>query len=201
MVLELSKYEGAATAFLKAYPVGTSLYGDELLGWAADHKNGLATDMLIDDPKKRLSAIRRHLNAGGSSRNLAEANRFYLDMVDSKQTAMTVVSFAEYSIEQADASLEKSIKGAISPGIRAKSNLEAVKTDELSDEDRELHDQWLAELVEREVPLKKLLGEQLIDHYVRMLVAEKGITPEAARGVLDAAPVLSGYQKLLKFTR
>jgi hypothetical protein len=86
----LAKYEDAAAAFLQAYPLGTRVHGEEIVAWAADHADGLASDLLLDNDGMKLNALRRHLNSGGASRRFAEAERFYIDVTDAKHKVFAI---------------------------------------------------------------------------------------------------------------
>src|SRR5262249_41939211 len=78
-----------AAAFLQSYPIGTTVQGDGIVAWARDHADGLiASDLLIDRPSLQLSALRRRLNMGGAS--VAEAERFWIDIVDSVRKVFAV---------------------------------------------------------------------------------------------------------------
>lgn len=191
----LSKYEDAAQALLSQYPVGSLVGPDDLINWATEHGNGLAADLLIGDPGKKIGALRRHLNHGGASRNLAEEKRFYLDMEDVKRKTMVVKALAEHTAEQAEASFGKSMLGAISPLKRAQRAIDDVKLDELSTEMREELEQQLQELVATAEPLRNLLSKQNIDRHAKRLEA-KGYTPQQARDLLEMMPTFTRFQKL-----
>jgi DNA-binding transcriptional regulator YdaS (Cro superfamily) len=79
-------------AFLAEHPVGAVLTGMQLLRWAEARGGGsyLESDLLIDRVSLRLSAIRRHLNATGASRDLPEANRFCVGFTDRSRTNFVV---------------------------------------------------------------------------------------------------------------
>lgn len=199
-MVALSRYEGAAAAFLKAHPIGTVVTPDRMLTWAADHANGLATDLLIGDPNKQLSALRRHLNDGGASRSFAESNRFHLVVTDAKRRTVLVQSLHEYVSEQADQAIGKSVVGAITPLNRSLKAGEDVKKEELSDEDQEDLERQMQELVEAAVPIRKVMSERVIAHWVSKLIV-KGFTTEQARHMIDSAPMMIRAHKLLKLTR
>ena len=135
-MVALSKYEDSAVAFLGTYPVGTVVAPGEVIEWATDHGNGLATDLLISDPGKRVSALRRHLNNGASSYNLSEDQRFYLALEDTKRKTMLVKSLADHTSEQANSAVGKSMRGAMTPIKRSLKAIEDHKLDELPDEKR-----------------------------------------------------------------
>jgi hypothetical protein len=97
----LIEYEDAARAFLKSFPAGSTVRGDELLTWAAEYANGLASDLLVGHPGKKLNSLRRHLNMGAASRAFAEADRFFIEVIESKKKVFKVRTLADYK-EQTD---------------------------------------------------------------------------------------------------
>src|SRR5262245_9377388 len=90
------QYEDAAAAFLQEYPLGTKVRGEEIIAWSQDHADGLASDLLIGDDSKKLTALRRHLNSGAASRRFAEDERFVIDVSDAKRKVFVVRKLAEY---------------------------------------------------------------------------------------------------------
>jgi hypothetical protein len=195
----LSKYEDAAEAFRQVHPIGSIVTADRMLAWAETHANGLASDLLIADPSKKLATLRRHLNDGGGSRNLAETNRFYLEMEDSKRKTVIVRSLREYVSEQADQALDKSVVGAMKPINRSQKAIDDIKVEELTSEDREQLERQLQELVETAVPLRRVLSETVFNHWVGKLEA-KGHSREAATHMIELMPTMSRLQKLLRLT-
>lgn len=195
----LSKYEDAAAAFRQVHPIGSIVTADRMLAWAETHANGLASDLLIADPSKKLATLRRHLNDGGGSRNLPETDRFYLAMEDSKRKTVIVRSLREYVSEQADQALDKSVVGAMKPIKRSQKAIDDIKVEELESEDREQLERQLQELVETAVPLRRVFSETVINHWVGKLEA-KGHSREAATHMIELMPTMSRLQKLLRLT-
>ncbi len=195
----LSKYEDAAAAFIVAHPAGTPVGPDRLVNWAAGHANGLQTDLLIGDPDKRVSALRRHLNNGGASRNLTEDQRFYIVVEDAKRKMMRVQSLADRAKEQADQAFGKSVIGAITPIKRSQKAIDDIKLEELTNDKRHELEDMLKELVETAAPLRTLLSAQVINHWSKKLEA-KGYTRQQARDMIEHAPFLLQASKLLKAT-
>lgn len=193
-MVALSKYEDAATAFLKAHPIGTTVTPDRMVSWATEHADGLDTDLLIGDPDKRLSALRRHLNNGASSRNLPEEKRFYLVIEDAKRKTMLVQSLVERTKEQADIAFDKSLRGAMSPITQSQRAIEDHKLEELSSEDREELEAILSELVESQQPLRNVLSQRNIDVYAKKLIA-KGYSQQQAGDLLELMPSFSRFAK------
>jgi len=77
-----AKLEDVAQAFLKKHPIGSLVTPDCLLEFAAsDQANGIKHDLLIDNARMQISAIRRHLNLGG---------RFYLGVKDAERKTFIV---------------------------------------------------------------------------------------------------------------
>jgi DNA-binding transcriptional ArsR family regulator len=196
-MVALSKYEEAASAFLEKHPVGTIVPPDRMVKWAHDHGNGLAPDLLIDDPSKRLSALRRHLNHGGASRNLTEDERFYLAIEDKERKTLLVQSLVDYTREKADVVFDKSINGAMNPLKKMHQQIDDHKLEELSPETREELEQRIKELVDAVAPLRTLLSQQNIDRHAKRLEA-KGYTAKQARDLLELMPQFSRFTKLQK---
>ena len=198
-MVAVSKYEGAAQAFLKEHPIGSVVTVDRMFNWASTYADGLASDLLIEDPTKRFTALRRHLNEGGASRNLAEEGRFVLVVEDIKRKTSVVRSLTEHVSEQAGMALEKAVSGAITPIKRSQRALDDIKVEELPEEQRQEIEQQIHELVESAVPIRKVLSEQLTNHYVGKLIT-KGYNEQQARDMIAMAPTLTRAAKLLKYT-
>ena len=181
--IAFSRYEAPAKAFVGQFPMGTIVAADELIDWAADHKDGLASDLLIDDPGKQYTALRRHLNHGGASRGLPQDKRFYLAVEDAKRKTIVVQGLTERVSEQALAACSKSARGALSPYEQSARALEDTKLDELSDEQREQVESLLQEMTESQVPLRRLIGEQMHDCLIKRLMAQ-GQTLDGARAII-----------------
>jgi hypothetical protein len=199
MAVALSKYEDASLAFLKDHPIGTIVTPDRLVNWAeaADgDATVLKTDLLVDDPAKRLSALRRHLNLGGASRNLDESDRFCLVIEDSKRKTMAVRLLQEHVRDQTDVAFAKSVTGAISPVKRQQKALDDIKLEEVSPEVRADVEAKLRAFVDYYTPLRRFLSQSVIDREVQRLVA-KGNSEATARMMLEMAPSLLGSHKLL----
>lgn len=200
MAVALSKYEDAASAFLKDHPIGTIVTPDVLVNWAeaADgDATVLKTDLLVDDPAKRLSALRRHINLGGASRNLDEGDRFCLVIEDSKRKTMSVRSLQEHVRDQHDVAFAKSVNGAVAPIKRQQKALEDIKTEEVAPEVKADVEAKIRDFVDYYTPLRRFLSESVINHEVQRLMA-KGKTEADARLMLEMAPSLLQSHKLLK---
>lgn len=191
-----SKYESSAIAFQAAHPIGSGVRGSDVLKWATAHGNGLAIDLLITEPAKRLSAVKRHLNNGGASFNLPEDSRFQIIAVDPKRDAYEVVAYADYVEERTESAVYRSINGAITPLKQGRNAINDVKLDELADEDRQRLEERLAEITDAATPLSAVLGEIAVTKWVRRLVS-KGFTETAARTLLNVAPELQREIKLI----
>jgi hypothetical protein len=199
MALEISKFESAAKAFIKVHPIGTVVTADQLLAWASKFKDGFASDLLIDNHAKRLSALRRHLNDGGGSRNHNEDDRFVLAVEDAKTKTHVVMRLADHVSAKADAAFGKSVTGALSPLKGAQKAIEHIKLDELPDETRTALEEQLTELVNWEEPTRKTMSALVEQRIITKLVA-LGRTEEEAQSLLKALPMVTKMQRLLKYT-
>src|SRR5262245_57777551 len=195
----VSKFEDAAQAFLTVHPIGTVVTPDRLLKWAAEHGNGLATDLLIDDPGKKLSALRRHLNHGAASRNVAEEKRFYLDLEDAKRRTVRVERLSDHVNRQAEDAFGRSVTGALTPLKRSERAISDIKVEELDETERQALEEQAEALIRTMQPLRMLLSEQVSNRWVAKLEA-KGYTKEQAKSLIEVLPTLQKYQKLLKAT-
>jgi len=191
------QYEDAAQAFLQDFPIDTTVRGDEIVKWAHDHKDGLASDLLIDNPTKKLSALRRHLNAGASSRSFDESERYVLEVIDAKRKIFMVRRLVDHVGQKADAAFGKSIFGCINPLKNARAELEDVKVEELDDNQRRMVEAKLNEIIETQTPIKKMLGEQMVARLKTRLIA-RGFSEEAARTWLELLPTMGREIKLLR---
>jgi hypothetical protein len=90
--LEMTKLREVGRAFFAQHPVGTVIAAIQMLKWVEEHggESYLKTDLLVSSVSKQLSAIRRHLNYAGASRDLAEASRFCVAFTDRKHTGFVV---------------------------------------------------------------------------------------------------------------
>lgn len=200
MPLALSQWEGTAQAFLTQFPLGTIVGGDEVLAFAEDHENGLAADLLIGDPAKRLNTIKRHINHGAASRNFSEAERFILAVEDVKHKTFLVQKFSEYYTEFAKDGIDKSVSGAMSPLNSRIRGLESVKKEELPAEEQEAMEKEMQELVGFQQSAKPFLSAQVTAHYIRQLTAG-GMSEEEATRMLQQNMVAIQYNRVMKKLR
>lgn len=182
-----------------AYPIGAVVYSNDLLGFAEQRVNGdaLKADLVLSDGNKRLSALRRHLNEGAASRNVAEARRFYIDVEDARRKTYIVVSLAAHALAQAQAAIGRSVIGAINPLKASERALKDIKLDELDEESRRAHEAQRQELNETAAPVKRVAIDQLKGVAAKQLVA-RGYTPEQAISMIEVLPTLDREMKLLK---
>jgi hypothetical protein len=85
-----------AATFIRVYPIGTVVHGDEILRWAQDHTAGadhLAAALLIGRRDLMLGSLRRHLNMAGA--HLPEAERFRIAAVEGEREVFVVCALAE----------------------------------------------------------------------------------------------------------
>lgn len=200
MTVSSALYENAAVTFRQTYPIGTTVRGEEIIAFAQYHSNGLASDLLIEHPGKKLSAIRRHLNAGGSSRSFAETDRFVVSTVDAKREIYEVISFAEHARRQGDLAFGKSINGALSPLRQTQRVINDVKLEELDEAQRTAFETLMEETIETLVPVAKVLGEQAVTRWVHRLEA-RGYTELQARNLVEVLPELQREIRQIKKTR
>src|SRR5262245_11816846 len=168
----LSRYENAARAFLKAFPIGSDIAAEEMLDWAQEHADGLAADMLISEPGKRISSVRRHLNDGGASRNLAESDRFYIEWKDKEDKTFVILAFHAYQSDKADNALGAAMVGALRPFEKAQQGLKRIRPEDLDDETAKAIRQKMADIVENAKPLRDVFSQRWNQQCIGRLVAK-----------------------------
>jgi hypothetical protein len=196
MAVELSKYEGVALAFLEQHAIGTMVGAEQVMAFAEGHGDGLATDLLIGDPAKRLSAVKRHLNHGGSSRALPEAHRFVL-LGSAAHGVFEVRRLADHAKDEAEVALEQSAKGALAPIRKGLRHIESIKMEELTDEERTSLEAQMQYLIDLQKPIRDMMRNHIQQQWVGMLAA-KGFTEEQARSMIDLSPAFTRYNRMLK---
>jgi hypothetical protein len=195
----LSKFEDVWQALLRQYPMGTIVHGEELIDFVEELPNGHAIkdDLLVADPGKQVSAIRRHFNHGGSSRNLSELERGVLEVVDAKRKTFRVITLASHTIGNTDGTFIKSGFGAINPIKRQMSAMQDIKKEELSDEQRTELERDLDFTANAFVPLAKIVHATTINRAVNVLVS-KGVPEANASVLLELQGMMTQYGRLLK---
>ena len=197
MALQMSRYEPAAEAFLDSFPIGTIVGGEEILGFAEQHSDGLASDLLIGDPGKRLSTLRRHLNSGAASRAFSEDKRFIIDVEDAKNKVYIVRKLAAYVTENAKDGVDKSVLGAIAPLNSRMRGLDNIKKEELTDDERSALETEMRELLDFQQQVKPVLTAEITAHYTRQLTAQ-GMSETEARRMLQESTLLLAFKQVMK---
>ena len=197
---KVSKFEPAAQAFQTAHPLHSSVSEKALIGFAKSHANGLAPDLAHVDPRKQVVQIRLHLNQGGASPNLAEDERFRIEVTDRNSGSMIVVPYHEHATTKAEGLLERSLRAAISPITSAQRTLDGVKVDELTPEQRTAVEAAQREAAELAAPVKATFGKAVESKYIARLTAA-GVTPAEALKVIGVLAQTGRLQKLLTMTR
>lgn len=195
----LTKFENTAAAFIQVYPIGTEVHGDELVEWARNHANGLATDLLIADEGKKLSALRRHINSGASSRNFAESERFYVEITDAKRRSYRVTRLLDHVQVKAATAFGKSARAALAPITSSQRALKDVKMVELTPEERKVCETQMNDLINLQVPLKKIYHEVVVERWVARLEA-KGYSRAQALALTEILGSLRAEMKLMTLT-
>jgi hypothetical protein len=197
--MQLSRYEDVAQSFLDAFPVGTMISGDEIVDWIEEKADGhvIRSDLRIDDPRKKISAVRRHLNDGGRSSNVTQDRRFVVDVEDAKRLSFAVVAYAQFAHARATQAFVRSAGAAIAPLNSAIKIGKDQKLDELTAEERARIERDLRDLEAIKEPVRKAYAEETDRRMVTALV-ERGQTLEQARSLLASMQILTPYQKLLR---
>lgn len=196
---DFTGYEDAAAAFLQQFPLGTKVSGEEIIVFAEEHRNGLTADLLIGGDGKKLSSLRRHLNAGGASRRFAEDERFYILTSDAKRKIFTVRRLADHVQSKASAVFSKTAKGALAPIKLSRKEIDDLKLEELDDDQRQELEAKRVEYTKLEVPLKKLLNATAIERWTDRLVS-KGYSPQQATQLIKDMGSMQLEMKLIAMT-
>jgi hypothetical protein len=198
--METSPHEVASQLFLKEYPIGSTVSGVRLLDWVKQETNGhaIGNDLRIEDPKRRLSTIRRHLNEGARAQGLAEANRFVLAVEDARVPTFIVVAFAEHVHVTAAQSLMRSGNAAFAPLKNATRLINSVKVDELEPEKQSELEKDRADIESIRQPLAQTFAAEADRRMISGLV-ELGHAKDAqsARVLLEVARHAEPYRKML----
>jgi hypothetical protein len=197
--MQTSRYEDIAQSFLNDHPIGTPLTGERLLSWIEEKANGhvIGGDLTIEEPRKKLSTLRRHLNEGARTQNVAENRRFIITVEDAKRLKFVVVGYAQHVHEQAGQAFVRSAGGALAPINSALKALDDIKIDELpEDRQREVEkDRQGLETIKE--PVRRAYVEEADRRMVTALI-DRGQSPEQARTLLASMQTLEPYQKLLR---
>lgn len=198
---EVSRYENIAQSFFAEHPIGTTVTASALQKWVANHADGavLKADLHIEDPDKRLAALRRHLNDGGRSNAMSENQRFQVHVDDAKRKTFVVRAHADVAKEQAAGAIGKSIIGALSPLKRGTKAIDAVKLDELPEIEQQAFNEARANIAAIEAAIKPTLAQE-VDRIWAARMAQLGVSTEQARKIRESLPVISRLQKLLRAT-
>jgi len=180
----ISQYEDAAVAFLDDFPHGTLVRQDRVLQWAGGYADGLAEDMAITDPKKRLSALIRHLNEGGRSAGLAENVRFKIVRTDTRNGTLTVFRLRDVVRDDAEDAVNQAVRGAIGPFNRSLRAIDGLKVEELSEEEQAEFSELREGLAADKAPVAHLLDTIVTDRTVRLL-GKAGLSEQNARLLID----------------
>lgn len=196
----LNPYEDAAAAFLQAYPLDTKVPGEEIIAWAEGHANGLASDLLIDNEGKKLSALLRHLRSGGASRSFKEDERFYVEVEDAKRSVFKVRRLADYVYDKSTVAFAKSVSGALSPLKQSQKAIDDIDKKNVSAQERLALETRVQELIDTMVPIRKTFHDGAVNRWVLRLEA-RGYTRTQAESILEILPTLQRELRLISKTR
>lgn len=161
--------------------------------------NPFAAALAEPDPAARLRKIRNGLNEGWRVGGLPEDKRAILEIEDSKLKTYFVQPWASMAIERAASAIGQSVKGGLSPTIRAEKIYSSVAIDELSDEDRAELEDRIQNVREMNAAIKPVYAAQVR----RIATAEwrkLGLTDEQAAKALRGLPIMTQLQKLIDMT-
>jgi hypothetical protein len=200
--MDTSKFVDACKAFLPVYPFGTTVTAVALLKFATEQGNGnnpFAAALAEPDPAVRLRKVRNGLNEGWRIGGLPENERAILEIEDTKLKTFFVQPWASMAIERAAAAIGQSVKGGLSPFIRAEKFHASVAVEELSDEDRAELEGRIQNVREMQAAIKPVYATEVR----RIATAEwrkLGLTDEQAARALRGLPVMTQLQKLIDMT-
>jgi hypothetical protein len=194
-------YQTIAQSFLKAYPMGKVVTGNQILNYIRDHDDDgeFKADLAQEDSDKRLRALVRHLNVGAHSDELAEEKRFHLTLRNKEAKTYIVQSHIDYQKGKAADAWKDTIAIPTRKVRDGQKALEAIKVDDLepmAQDAIETARKNLAALEERVVPA---LHEEVQLIWCKRL-GEIGYTKDQALGILKQLPEFTDLQKLHKLT-
>jgi hypothetical protein len=197
--MQLSRYEDIAQAFLDDNPIGSMVTGEHLLEWIEQKANGhaIGADLSIEDPRKRLSTLRRHLNDGARTQNVAENRRFVVAVEDAKLSRYAIRAYVDAADERAAQAFLRSAGAALAPLDGALKMLNDVKRNELSPEKQQRHDSRRQDIETIREPVARVYRDETDRRAIGALIAS-GQTEQQARASLASLHVVAPYQKLLR---
>jgi hypothetical protein len=191
------KYGDAAASFLEAFPIGSTVRGQELIDWATDHSDGLAADLLIGDQGKQVSALCRHLNQGGSDYTIPEAARFRITVTDAKRQVMEVRRLADHVYDKATGAFDKSISGALNPLKSSRKAIADIKLEELEPTLRAELEDYDLELSNTQTEVAGVL-KQRAEVRTMARIESMGYSREQAQALIAQWPRLHKELKLIE---
>jgi hypothetical protein len=196
---QVSKYEDIAQVFLDDNPIGSMVTGEHLLEWTEQKADGhtIGADLSIEDPRKRLSTLRRHLNDGARTQNVPEDRRFIVVVEDAKRSSFAIRAYADAADERAAQAFIRSAGAALAPLDGALKMLDDVKRNELSPEKQQRHDGRRQDIETIRQPVAKAYRDEADRRAIGVLIAS-GQTEQQARASLANLHVVAPYQKLLR---
>jgi hypothetical protein len=204
-----SQFENFAQALLDDNPFGSVVTGSALTKFAKEYSgNGaspaaaaaLKADLAIDDPAKRISTLRRHINHGGTSDNISEDRRFVLAVEDAKRKTFTVRAYADHVLDTATAAIGKSVNGALSPLKNQQKAINSVKLDELPEIMRQTLETARENIEHMEMAVKPTYAQEVSRIWIAAM-ERRGISADVAEKIRLALPEVTKLQKLLGKTR
>jgi hypothetical protein len=101
--------------------------------------------------------------------------------------------------ERAKSALGKSVVGALNPLRLSQRAVEAVKLDELDEDTRDAIIAAQQNVLAMEAAVKPILNAQITQIW-NTEMARRGISADVAQKVIEAMPVMTQFQKLLRAT-
>jgi hypothetical protein len=196
---EISAFENIAQSFLTDHPIGTQVTGERMVNWVQQKANGhvIGADLNIPDPRKKLATIRRHLNEGARTQNVAQDKRFVITVEDAKRATFSIVDYAHYGHAKAIEAFVRSAGAAIAPLNSAMRVLDDQKMEELSAEQQGELTRDRNDLQAIKDPIRQAYAGETDRRMIATLVAG-GQTEAQARALLGTWRTIEPYQKLLK---
>lgn len=193
------KFVDIPPLFLPKYPFGSNLTGGQMLAFIredtpADHP--IRAALIHDRPVTRAKTL---LSAACYAADTPQPMRFTIETVDAKRSLFTVVAQFDTATTMATESLFNSVTAAMRPYRAAFNEIDVVKVDELTDEQRRALEAQRKLVESRAAPLRQVYQTQIKSEW-REAMKALGIDAAVADRLLNTLPEFQRYQKMLTVT-
>ena len=195
----LSPYEDLIPDFLVSYPIGSNVTGNNLVKFVENDvpdNHRIKRDLDEENP---LARIKRHLAHGARSGNLPEAQRFVFVTVDAKRQLYRIEALHDHANALASAALLTSVTASMKPFKAVSNEINTIKIDELTDEQRRAIETASALNERRRQPVAAVYLTQIKTEW-RDTMKTLGIDAATADRLLTGLPQYQAFTKMLAAT-